>query len=60
MTCIIAEPGMNHNGSLDMAIELIIYDFDGVSTNTKVYVDQNGVESVVCDCGDCLGVQMLR
>jgi D-sedoheptulose 7-phosphate isomerase len=41
-------------------VELIIFDFDGVFTNNKVYVDQNGIESVVCDRGDGLGVQMLR
>ena len=41
-------------------VELIIFDFDGVFTNNKVYLDQNGIESVVCDRGDGLGVQMLR
>ena len=41
-------------------VELIIFDFDGVFTNNKVYVDQNGIESVVCDRGDGLGVQMMR
>ena len=28
-------------------IELIVFDFDGVLTNDKVLVDQNGIESVV-------------
>ena len=41
-------------------VELVIFDFDGVFTNNKVQVDQNGVESVVCDRGDGLGIQMLR
>ena len=41
-------------------IETVIFDFDGVFTNNKVYVDQNGIESVVCDRSDGLGIKMLR
>jgi D-sedoheptulose 7-phosphate isomerase len=41
-------------------VELIVFDFDGVFTNNKVYVNQDGVESVVCDRGDGLGIQMLK
>jgi 3-deoxy-D-manno-octulosonate 8-phosphate phosphatase (KDO 8-P phosphatase) len=37
----------------------IVFDFDGVFTNNKVWVDQNGVESVRCDRGDSLGFDML-
>ena len=43
-----------------MKLELIIYDFDGVMTNNKVIVDQNGIESVVCSRDDGWGVRMIR
>ncbi|MDC0253316.1 SIS domain-containing protein [Bacteriovoracales bacterium] len=35
-------------------VELIVFDFDGVFTNNKVIVNQEGVESVVCDRSDGL------
>lgn len=41
-------------------IDLIIFDFDGVFTNNRVVVDQNGVESVECNRGDGLGIDKLR
>ena len=41
-------------------INTIIFDFDGVFTNNKVYVDQNGIESVRCDRSDGLGLDILR
>ncbi len=41
-------------------IHTIVFDFDGIFTNNKVYVDQNGVESVRCDRSDGLGLDLLR
>lgn len=41
-------------------VHTIVFDFDGVFTNNKVFVDQNGVESVCCDRGDGLGLDLLR
>ena len=41
-------------------IELIVFDFDGVLTNDKVLVDQNGIESVVCSRSDGLGFDVLK
>jgi YrbI family 3-deoxy-D-manno-octulosonate 8-phosphate phosphatase len=41
-------------------IHTIVFDFDGVFTDNKVWVDQNGVESVRCDRGDGLGFDLLR
>lgn len=41
-------------------VHTIAFDFDGVFTNNKVFVDQNGVESVRCDRGDGLGIDLLR
>ena len=42
------------------AIKLIIYDFDGVMTNNKVYVDQNGNEIVQVNRSDGLGVSEIK
>jgi len=41
-------------------VHTIVFDFDGVFTDNKVWVDQNGVESVRCDRGDGLGFDLLR
>ena len=41
-------------------IHTIVFDFDGVFTDNKVWVDQNGLESVRCDRGDGLGFDLLR
>lgn len=41
-------------------VKLIVFDFDGVFTNNKVYLDQNGNEIVCCDRGDGLGFDILR
>jgi len=41
-------------------VHTIVFDFDGVFTDNKVWVNQNGVESVCCDRGDGLGFDLLR
>lgn len=41
-------------------VELVVFDFDGVFTDNKVFINQDGVESVICDRGDGLGIQMLK
>ena len=38
----------------------IIFDFDGVFTDNKVFVDQNGIESIRCSRADGLGIDLLR
>lgn len=38
----------------------MITDFDGVHTDDRVFVDQHGVESVVCHRADGLGIELLR
>jgi len=45
---------------IDQAIHTIFFDFDGVFTNNKVYVNENGEESVRCDRADGLGIDILR
>ena len=37
-------------------IECIFYDFDGVMTDNRVLVDQNGIESVFVNRGDGYGI----
>ena len=41
-------------------IELIIYDFDGVLTDNRVYVDQEGREMVQVNRADGLGISELQ
>ncbi len=40
--------------------EAVIFDFDGVFTDNKVYVDERGVESVRCDRSDGWGLARLK
>jgi YrbI family 3-deoxy-D-manno-octulosonate 8-phosphate phosphatase len=42
------------------AIRAIAFDFDGVFTDNKVWVGQDGSEWVRCDRGDGLAIGMLR
>jgi N-acylneuraminate cytidylyltransferase len=41
-------------------IHTIIFDFDGVFTDNKVYVGQDGMEWVRCDRSDGLAIDLLR
>lgn len=41
-------------------IDAIFIDFDGVLTNNKVYVDENGKESVRCSRADGLGFNVIN
>ena len=41
-------------------IKLIVYDFDGVMTDNKVYINQNGNEMVQVNRSDGLGVAELK
>ena len=42
------------------SIHTIAFDFDGVFTDNKVYVGQDGGEVVRCDRSDGLGMDLLR
>ncbi len=42
------------------AIHTVAFDFDGVFTDNKVWVDQDGRESVRCDRGDGLAFDLVR
>ena len=41
-------------------IELIVYDFDGIMTDNKVYVDQDGREMVQVNRDDGLGISEIK
>lgn len=41
-------------------LELIVYDFDGVMTDNKVYVDQQGKEMVQVNRADGLGISLIK
>ena len=41
-------------------IKLVAFDFDGVFTDGKVILSQDGIESVVCSRKDSLGVHLLK
>ena len=42
------------------ALDLIVYDFDGVMTDNRAIVDQTGRESVIVNRSDGLGVKRIR
>ena len=41
-------------------IDIIVYDFDGVMTNNRVIIFQDGTEAVIVNRADGLGVERLR
>lgn len=41
-------------------LKAVVFDFDGVMTDNRVFISERGHESVVCDRGDGLGVSNLR
>lgn len=40
--------------------KMIVFDFDGVFTDNKVYLSEEGIESVRCDRGDGMGIERLK
>lgn len=41
-------------------IKLLVLDFDGVLTDNRVFVSEDGKESVACNRSDGLGIEMLQ
>jgi len=41
-------------------IDLLIMDFDGVLTDNRILVSEDGIEHVFCNRADGLGIDMLR
>ncbi len=46
--------------ALPFVPKLVVFDFDGVFTDNRVLVDENGKESVFCDRGDGMALSWLR
>jgi YrbI family 3-deoxy-D-manno-octulosonate 8-phosphate phosphatase len=44
----------------EVAPSAVIFDFDGVLTDNRVTVAEDGRESVVCDRGDGMGIGLLK
>lgn len=42
------------------AVHTIAFDFDGIFTDNKVFLNQDGIEAVCCNRGDGLGFDLLR
>jgi YrbI family 3-deoxy-D-manno-octulosonate 8-phosphate phosphatase len=40
--------------------KLVVFDFDGVFTDNRVLVDQDGKEAVFCDRGDGMAIEWLK
>ena len=53
-------PGDRSRRLMPEKIELLVLDFDGVLTDNRVWVDQNGVESVAANRSDSYGLGLLR
>ena len=51
---------LNRDLSCWFDFHTLVFDFDGIFTNNKVYLNQRGEESIRCDRGDGLGLDMLR
>src|SRR5690606_35307602 len=45
---------------LPLTVGALVMDFDGVLTDNRVLVQQDGTESVACHRGDGLGIELLR
>jgi YrbI family 3-deoxy-D-manno-octulosonate 8-phosphate phosphatase len=59
-TLILQNRKQNLRQSLPTEVSVIVLDFDGVFTNNKVVVLQNGQEAVICDRGDGMGISSLN
>ncbi len=52
-------PGNTHR-PLPEQVDLVIFDFDGVMTDNRVWVDENGREMVAAYRSDSMGLSQLR
>lgn len=55
----IVYPGNSHRPLPD-SVDLVVFDFDGVMTDNRVWVDQNGSEMVAAYRSDSMGLNQLR
>lgn len=50
----------NKNISKIINYKLIVFDFDGVFTDNKVYLNEDGKEFIKCSRADGMGIDLLR
>ena len=53
-------PGKPQKRPLPARVELVVFDFDGVMTDNRVWVDQDGREMVAANRSDSLGLSRMR
>ena len=53
-------PGKSKKRPLPDRVELVVFDFDGVMTDNRVWVDQDGREMVAANRSDSLGLSRMR
>jgi YrbI family 3-deoxy-D-manno-octulosonate 8-phosphate phosphatase len=53
-------PAKPQKRSLPERVELVVFDFDGVMTDNRVWVDQDGREMVAANRSDSLGLTRMR
>lgn len=53
-------PGQPQKRSLPERVDLVVFDFDGVMTDNRVWVDQDGREMVAANRSDSLGLSRMR
>jgi len=51
---------MDFNSPFQSTIQAIIFDFDGVFTDNRVMVNEEGQESVICNRSDGLGISQVK
>jgi len=57
---LAAAPTPSSDGAGVLDVDALVTDFDGVHTDDRAHVDQDGRESVVVHRGDGLGISRLR
>ena len=55
---IVTPPG--HSFSIPENVSLLVLDFDGVLTDDRVYVNQDGEETIAAHRGDGMGIAKLK
>jgi N-acylneuraminate cytidylyltransferase len=55
----MVEPGPRKR-AFPQKVDLLVMDFDGVLSDNRVWVDEDGRESVACNRSDSLGLDILR
>ncbi len=53
------DPARRPRRQMPEKIDLLVFDFDGVITDNRVWVDENGFERVAANRSDSLGVRLL-